>query len=135
MGYLDTLGYTDKHLWVRVEGDLVRVGVTHVGAGATGDIVFVELPPPGTRVQAGGPMGSVESVKSVFDLASPVDGVVVRINDPVIEHPAYVTSEPFGFGWLTLIRFDSPPAGLLGRATYMALPRPPGPGGDAPADG
>ncbi|MFT4050633.1 MAG: glycine cleavage system H protein [Microbacterium sp.] len=127
MSYLDTLGYTDTHLWVRTEGDLVRIGITHVGVASTGDLVFVELAEPGSRVTAGSPMGSVESVKSVFELTAPVDGEVVEINEHVIERPAYIASEPFGFGWLMRIRWDVPPAGLMDRAAYMALPRPPGP--------
>jgi len=98
------LMYTHDHEWIRLEGDLAVIGITAYAAHALGDVVFVELPEPGTTVTAGDPCGEIESTKSVSDLVSPAGGEVLETNASVIEEPSLVTTDPYGDGWLIHIR-------------------------------
>jgi glycine cleavage system H protein len=101
--YPEDLKYTAEHEWVRTEGDLVRVGITHYAQDALGDIVFVTLPAAGTAVEAGAPMGEVESTKSVSDVYSPVTGTVRERNQLLEDRPELVNQAPYGDGWLVVI--------------------------------
>ena len=95
--------YTKEHEWVKVEdADAKRAvaGITHYAQDQLGDIVFFELPQPGSTVSQLGKMGEVESVKSVSDLFSPVSGEVLEINTTLVDHPEVVNEDPFGDGWL-----------------------------------
>ena len=95
--------YTKEHEWVKVEdADAKRAvaGITHYAQDQLGDIVFFELPRPGSAVSQLGKMGEVESVKSVSDLFSPVSGEVLEINTNLVDHPEVVNQDPFGDGWL-----------------------------------
>ena len=98
------LMYTHDHEWIRLEGDLAVIGITAYAAHALGDVVFVELPEPGTTVTAGDPCGEIESTKSVSDRVSPAGGEVLETNASVIEEPSLVTTDPYGDGWLIHIR-------------------------------
>jgi glycine cleavage system H protein len=98
------LMYTREHEWIRFEGDLAIVGITAYAADALGDVVFVELPEPGTLVIAGDPCGEIESTKSVSDLVSPAAGEVLETNAAVLDEPSLVNSDPYGHGWLIQIR-------------------------------
>jgi len=84
------LRFTKEHEWVRAEGELARVGITDYAQDALGDIVYVDLPEPGTQVQAGQPLGEVESTKSVSDVYSPISGSIVERNPLVDDHPELV---------------------------------------------
>ena len=97
--------YARSHVWGRADeqGD-VRVGLTHVPGVFLGDVVSVELPPPGTEVAAGEPIGLVESSSTVFELVAPVTGVVVARNADVESVPRKVTKDPYEGGWLLTIR-------------------------------
>lgn len=116
------LRYTTDHEWVRSEGDALRVGVTDYAQDALGDIVFVTLPEPGSQVTAGQTCGEVESTKSVSDLYAPVTGTVVERNDALDGAPELVNSDPYGEGWMLVLRPEDPTAtdGLLDAAAYQA---------------
>ena len=104
----DELRYTAEHEWVAVNGTLASVGITDFAQRALGDVVYVSVPAPGTRVTAGEPCGEVESTKSVSDIYSPVDGEVAEVNADLEDDPALVNSDPYGAGWLMRIRVDHP---------------------------
>jgi glycine cleavage system H protein len=97
------LRYTSEHEWARTEGDRVVVGITDYAQDQLGDVVFVELPDAGTEVEAGRPLGEVESTKSVSDIFSPVSGVVLAKNAEVEDNPALINEDPYGKGWLVEI--------------------------------
>lgn len=113
------LGYTAEHEWFRAQDG--TVGITEHAATALGDIVYVELPAPGARLVAGTPFGSVESVKSVSDLFSPVDGVVVAVNPDLAGAPELVNQDPYGRGWMVRLQTAGQPAGLLSAEAYRRL--------------
>ena len=96
----DDLRYTQEHEWVAMDGASATVGITDHAQQALGDVVFVSVPAPGTKVTAGEPCGEVESTKSVSDLYSPVDGEVTEVNGEVDENPGVVNADPYGAGWL-----------------------------------
>ena len=91
--------YSEDHEWVKLEGDVVTVGITDFAQNELGDIVFVELPEPGTAVSAGGDMATVESFKAASSVYAPLSGEVVEINDTLEADPAQVNTDPMGDGW------------------------------------
>jgi glycine cleavage system H protein len=115
------LRYTRDHEWWRAADG--AVGITDFAQAALGDVVYVELPAVGTRVEAGKPFGTVESVKSVSDLYAPVTGTVVAVNGALSEAPEAVNRDPYGAGWMIRVQPDpaSPPAALLTADEYRAL--------------
>ena len=118
------LRYTAEHEWVAVDGPVASVGITDYAQRALGDVVYVSVPPPGTRVTAGEPCGEVESTKSVSDIYSPVDGEVTEINEEIDEDPALVNADPYGAGWLFRVALASGgelPAGMLSADDYLEL--------------
>lgn len=106
--YPDNLRYTKEHEWVEVEGDIGKVGITHHAQDQLGDIVYVDLPKPGARVEKGRSFGSVESVKAVSDIFSPVSGEVVEINETLSTAPEKLNQDPHGDAWLVKIRMSAP---------------------------
>jgi glycine cleavage system H protein len=120
----DGLRYTAEHEWITVVADgAVRVGITHHAQDALGDIVFVQLPEPGTAVEAGRPLGEVESTKSVSDVYAPVSGTVAARNEALDGAPQLVNTDPYGEGWMFELTPDDPGAvdALLDAAAYRAL--------------
>ncbi|KQP97489.1 MULTISPECIES: glycine cleavage system protein GcvH [unclassified Rathayibacter] len=115
------LQYTSDHEWILVDGDTATVGITAYAADKLGDVVFVELPDAGSRVEGGSVVGEIESTKSVGELFAPVDGEVLETNSAVVDSPELVNSDPFGEGWLIKVRFDALPDGLLDAAAYSEL--------------
>ncbi len=117
------LRYTAEHEWVRVSGGTVRIGITHFAQDSLGDIVYVELPEPGTEVAVGQAVGEVESTKSVSDLFAPVTGTVTARNEALSDAPDLVNREPYGEGWMVEIELSDPAAvdGLLDAAGYTEL--------------
>ena len=115
------LQYTSDHEWILVDGDTATVGITAYAADKLGDVVFVELPDAGSRVEGGSVVGEIESTKSVGELVAPVDGEVLETNSAVVDSPELVNSDPFGEGWLIKVRFDALPDGLLDAAAYSEL--------------
>lgn len=98
--------YTKEHEWLRVEGDLVVVGITEHAATALGDVVFVELPETETMVAEGDEVSVIESVKAASDIAAPVDGEIVAVNEKLTENPGLVNEDPLGAGWFFKMRLD-----------------------------
>jgi glycine cleavage system H protein len=117
------LRYTKEHEWVRVEGDVATVGITQHAADQLGDIVFVELPEPGKRLEQFATFGVVESVKAVSDLFVPVAGEVLEGNAGLATTPEIVNSDPYGAGWMLRVRLSDPAqlGQLLDPAAYEAL--------------
>ncbi|MBF0135401.1 MAG: glycine cleavage system protein GcvH [Magnetococcus sp. DMHC-1] len=117
------LKYTQEHEWGRSEGGEVVVGITQYAAQQLGDVVFVELPKPGTTLTAQAPFGVVESVKSVSDLFAPLSGTVTAINENLVSAPEKVNEDPYGAGWMIRIRPADPKQldQLLTASAYQAL--------------
>src|ERR687886_880416 len=103
MNVPEDLRYTTDHEWARLEDGKVRIGITDYAQDALGDIVFVQLPEPGTEVRAGQPLGEVESTKSVSEIFAPVSGTVVARNEALESTPELINSDPYGAGWLVEI--------------------------------
>lgn len=97
------LRYSEEHEWVKMEGETVRVGITHFAQSELGDIVFVELPEVGDEVTADEPFGSVESVKTVSELYAPVSGKVVAVNEDLSDSPEFVNESPYEKAWMIVI--------------------------------
>ena len=115
--------YSEEHEWVStsavVEGETVRVGITHIATEALGDIVFVELPEVGTEVEAGEAFGEVESTKSVSDIYAPVSGEVVAVNEALEDNAGLINEDPYGEGWLYEVKVTE--AGeLMNAEAYQA---------------
>jgi len=104
MSFPAELRYTAEHEWVSVEGNVASVGITDYAAQQLGDVVYVSLPQVGATVTAGEPCGEVESVKSVSDLYSPVDGEVTEVNTELEDDPSLVNAEPYAAGWMFRVR-------------------------------
>lgn len=119
----DELSYTEEHEWARAEGQRFTVGITDYAQEALGDVVYIDLPPNGTRVERGQPFGEVESTKSVSDLYAPVSGIIVERNETLESQPELVNSDPYGDGWMVVIEADEGAAteGLLSAADYDKL--------------
>jgi len=98
--------YTKEHEWLRVEGDLVVVGITEHAATALGDVVFVELPEVETQVAEGDEVSVIESVKAASDILAPVDGEIVLVNDKLTDSPSLVNEDPLGAGWFFKMKVD-----------------------------
>jgi glycine cleavage system H protein len=118
--YPENFRYTKEHEWVLAEGDLGTVGITDHAQQELGDIVYVDLPKPGAHVEQGKSLGSVESVKAVSDVYSPVSGEVVEINQTLADKPETLNSDPHGAAWLVKIRLSAPAElqGLMSAAEY-----------------
>ena len=99
--------YTREHEWVAVDGDHATIGITDHAQEELGDIVFVELPKVGARIDAGKPCGSVESVKAVSDIFSPVSGDVTEVNAALAESPEWINQEPHGKAWMVKVKLAS----------------------------
>ncbi|HEX9713939.1 MAG TPA: glycine cleavage system protein H [Actinomycetota bacterium] len=110
---LDRAYHRTDHTWVRVEGDLVRVGLDALGVETAGDLAQIIMKPPGTALEAGDEMGSIEAQKFVGDLRSPVSGDVVEVNARALDDPRLVQEDPYGEGWLLILRPSEHPADVL----------------------
>ena len=120
--YPDDCRYSDSHEYVKSEGELIRVGISAFAVDQLGDIVFVELPEVGDSLTQGSSFGSVESVKAVEDMLSPIDGTVEARNEAVLASPEELQNDPYGEGWLLLVRPSAPGQvdGLMDAASYGA---------------
>ena len=106
--YPENFRYTKEHEWVQTAGDVGIVGITDHAQKELGDIVYVDLPKAGTRVEKGKPLGSVESVKAVSDIFAPVSGEVIEVNDVLTNKPETLNEDPHGVGWLVKIKLSVP---------------------------
>jgi glycine cleavage system H protein len=108
MNYPENFRFTKEHEWVSVDGDTGTIGITDHAQHELGDIVYVDLPKPGVTVAQGKAIGSVESVKAVSDIYSPVSGEVVEVNQTLADAPEKLNSDPHGDAWLIRIRLSQP---------------------------
>jgi glycine cleavage system H protein len=104
----DDLKYSREHEWVRAEGDTATVGITDYAQGELGDIVFVELPRVGTKVEYMKPFGTIEAVKAISDLFSPLTGEVIEVNSQLESDASIINSDPYGGGWIIKLRISDP---------------------------
>ena len=118
MTFPDELRYTTEHEWAREQGGVVTVGITGYATEQLGDVVFVELPAGGRKLEAGKTFGVVEAVKTVSDLYAPIAGEVVEVNAALTDDPAAVNREPYGQGWMVRIKASDP--GALGKLLSSA---------------
>jgi glycine cleavage system H protein len=120
--YPEDFRYTKEHEWVHAQGDTASVGITDHAQSELGDIVYVDLPKVGAKLEAGKSLGSVESVKAVSDIYSPVSGEVTAINDLLATAPEKLNTDPHGEAWLVKVKMSSPGdvAGLMSAADYQA---------------
>ena len=102
--------YTSEHEWVKLEGDVAVVGITDFAQDQLGDVVYVELPKVGERVEAMKPFGVVESVKTASDLFAPIGGTIAEVNDKLTDEPQLVNDAPYEGGWMIKIQPDDPAA-------------------------
>lgn len=123
MNVPEDLRYSADHEWARLEGDQVRVGITDYAQDALGDIVYVQLPEPGAVATAGQPLCELESTKSVSDVYAPMDGTVVEVNSELVDAPQRVNEDPYGEGWICVIKPASAGAlgALMGAEEYRKL--------------
>ena len=120
---MSDIRYTKEHEWVKVDGDVATVGISPYAQEQLGDVVFVELPEVGKKVEKGKEMAVVESVKAASEVYAPISGTVVARNDRLKDKPELVNGEPYGEGWLIEIEPADPSAGgdLLDAEGYAAL--------------
>ncbi|CEE02562.1 Glycine cleavage system H protein [Caldibacillus thermoamylovorans] len=103
MGTAKDFRFSKEHEWVKVEGDKVRVGISDFAQSELGDIVFVELPEVGKKLQVNEPFGSVESVKTVSELYAPISGTIVEVNEQLTDSPELVNESPYEQAWMVVI--------------------------------
>ncbi|MEP7362982.1 MAG: glycine cleavage system protein GcvH [Acidobacteriota bacterium] len=108
MSYPETFRYTKEHEWVMVSGDTGTIGITDHAQSELGDIVYVDLPKPGTQMAQGASFGSVESVKAVSDIYAPVTGEIVEINEALSSAPEKLNQDPHESGWLVKVKLSAP---------------------------
>jgi glycine cleavage system H protein len=118
----EDLRYTRDHEWIKPEGRRVRVGITDYAQGELTDVVYVELPPDGRRVKKGDVVATVESVKTVSEVYSPVAGTVVEVNRELEDHPELLNRDPYGKGWIVVVEAPEPidEEGLIPASAYRA---------------
>jgi glycine cleavage system H protein len=123
MNVPDDLRYSSDHEWIRAEDGTIRVGITDYAQDALGDVVYVEVPEVGTKVEANAKVSEVESTKSVSDIFAPVAGTVVEVNADLADAPERLNDDPYGEGWICVIRPDDPSQvdALLDAQAYSAL--------------
>jgi glycine cleavage system H protein len=121
MSVPNDLRYTKTHEWLRQEGDLVVVGITHYAQEQLGEVVYVELPEPGRGVDAGEELGTLESVKAVSEFFAPVAGEVAEVNERLEEEPGLVNDDPYGEGWLVKLKPSGEEGDLLDADAYEAF--------------
>jgi len=116
------LKYTSDHEWVAVNGSTIRVGITDYAQDALGDVVFVQLPQVGSRIEANASIGEIESTKSVNDVYAPFEGVISAVNDLLNDQPELLNTDPYGNGWICEIECtQATDAALLDATAYSAL--------------
>lgn len=103
----ENLKYTKTHEWTSVEGDVATVGVTDFAQSQMGDIVFVDLPKKGTKLEKGKQACVVESVKSAFDIYSPFDGEIIDVNEELSNDPSLINQDPYGKGWIFKLKISN----------------------------
>ena len=123
MDFPEDLKYTEEHEWVLLEGELVSIGISDFAQDQLGDVVFVELPEVGDRVEVGKAFGVVESVKAVSDIYAPLAGEVVEVNVDLPDAPELINTSPYEDGWMIRIKPDDPAEldDLMDASAYQAF--------------
>tara|TARA_B100000945_G_C19960696_1_gene402930 strand:+ start:167 stop:547 length:381 start_codon:yes stop_codon:yes gene_type:complete len=106
MQVLDNLLYTEDHEWLRIENNKVYIGITDFAQSELGDIIFVELPSIDDNVDSGASIGTIEAVKTVADVYTPIKGKIIEINENIEDQPELINSSPYNDGWIACIEFD-----------------------------
>lgn len=121
MSYPDDLRYTKEHEWIRLEGDTGTIGITDFAQHELGDIILVDLPKTGTNLSEHQALGTVESVKAVSEIYSPIAGEVVAVNEAIAGKPELVNQDPHGEAWFVKVRVSNPAAvdALMTADQYM----------------
>lgn len=119
----DHLEYTQDHVWVDASGDLAVIGITEYAADQLGELVYVDLPEPGTQIEAGDEVFELESSKAVEPLIAPVSGIISYVNQAVSDDPSVVNGDPYGEGWLLKVELDDDEPDLLSAAEYLKAVR------------
>lgn len=119
----DHLEYTQDHVWVDASGDLAVIGITEYAADQLGELVYVDLPEPGTQIEAGDEVFELESSKAVEPLIAPVSGIIRYVNQAVSDDPSVVNGDPYGEGWLLKVELDDDEPDLLSAAEYLKAVR------------
>jgi glycine cleavage system H protein len=112
--------YTASHEWIVREGDSATIGITDFAQAQLGDVVFLELPAKGAKLNPGESFGVIESVKAASDLYAPAAGIVLEVNEKLTKNPELVNSDPYGDGWLIKLQVEGEPEGLLSESEYTA---------------
>src|SRR5436190_23191291 len=122
MAYPKNYRYTKEHEWIEMKGDLATIGITDHAQHELGDVVFVELPKPGAKIEAGKSFGTVESVKAVSEIYAPASGEVIEANGELQNKPETINSDPHGAAWLVKIKLANPAEldKLMDSASYEA---------------
>jgi glycine cleavage system H protein len=118
-----TIKYTPDHEWLKVDGDIATVGITHHAQDALGDVVFVELPAVGTSIEAKAVAGVVESVKAAADVYMPVTGTITEVNEALRDDPSLANTDPLGAGWFFKVKLSLPAEldALMDETSYTAF--------------
>lgn len=118
-----SIKYTADHEWLKVEGDIATVGITHHAQDALGDVVFVDLPAVGARIDAKAVAGVVESVKAAADVYMPVTGEILEVNETLRDDPSLANTDPLGAGWFFKVKLSNPAEldGLMDETSYTAF--------------
>ncbi|HDL60240.1 MAG TPA: glycine cleavage system protein GcvH [candidate division WOR-3 bacterium] len=119
----EELKYTEEHEWVKVEGDIAIVGITDFAQNELSDIVYVELPEVGKNIKKGDVIATVEAVKTVADVYSPVSGEIIEVNEKLKDEPSIINNDPYGEGWIAKVKMENPEEinALLDHAAYKKL--------------
>lgn len=119
----DNLKYTEEHEWISLDGDTATIGITDYAQGELGDVVFIELPNPGSQFKQMESFGTIEAVKAVSDLFAPVGGEIVSANEKLNDDPELVNKDPYGEGWMIKIKLAdlSEMENLLSAEAYKKL--------------
>ena len=104
----ENLRYSKDHEWVKVDGDIAAIGITDYAQHALGDVVYIDMPRVGDKLGTHEAFGSVESVKAVSEVFTPISGEVVKINEALADEPEKVNTDPYGSGWMLSIRMSNP---------------------------
>jgi glycine cleavage system H protein len=118
---LSAMRFAETHEWVKQDGDTATVGITQYAQSQLGDVIYLELPAVGQRLDAGARLGVIESVKAASDLYSPVGGEVSDVNQDLKDHPEYVNEDPYGKGWVIKLRDVKDNPKLLDQKAYEAF--------------
>ncbi|HVG81306.1 MAG TPA: glycine cleavage system protein GcvH [Methylomirabilota bacterium] len=120
---MSTVRFTDEHEWIRVDGDIATVGITDYAQNQLGDVVYVELPKPGQKVEKGKQAAVVESVKAASEVYAPVTGEVIEANQALADEPATVNADPMGRGWFMKLKLANKGEleGLMDEAAYKTF--------------